>query len=126
MAPPLILVVDDDSRTRRFVVALLKYSTEMQVVEAGSPGEALAIAPHLGRPIALLISDIELGDAKTGIDLAGEFAAGDPLMRVLLISGRDRPPREIPPGWRFLAKPFAIATFLECVKELCCPVAAAA
>jgi two-component system, response regulator PdtaR len=126
MAPPLILLVDDDSRTRRFVVALLKYSAENHVVEAGSPGEAFAIARELGRPIDLLISDIELGDAKTGIDLAGEIAAGNPLMQVLLISGRDRPPREIPPGWRFLAKPFAIAAFLECVRKLCYPVATAA
>ncbi|HLI86794.1 MAG TPA: hypothetical protein VKV17_23005 [Bryobacteraceae bacterium] len=74
----------------------------------------------------LLISDIELGDTKTGIDLAAELASGCPLMRVLLISGRDGPPRDIPAESRYLAKPFAIAAFLESVRQLCYPVAAAA
>jgi DNA-binding NtrC family response regulator len=118
----LIFVVEDDSSTRHFICSLLKYATTAMVVEASSPETARTIARTMGRPIDLLISDIDLGSQTTGVDLAHEFAANDPALKVLLMSGSDFPPHAIPLAWRFLAKPFPIAIFLECVNELCASV----
>ena len=70
-------------------------------------------------PIDVLISDIALSADKNGIDLARGIGADHPAMRVLLISGGDIPESGIPTEWRFLAKPFPLAVFLDCVHELC-------
>ena len=115
---PLILVVDDDSRTRRFVCTVLKYFTGAVVMEAASPKAALLMALALDRPIDLLVSDIELADAKSGTDLAREVTAASPTTDILLMSGRDCPPCNIPAEWRFLSKPFPTAALLDCVRAL--------
>jgi hypothetical protein len=48
----------------------------------------LSKASAIGRPVHLLISDIDLAARKTGIDLAREPAANDPSMSVVLMSTR--------------------------------------
>jgi CheY-like chemotaxis protein len=116
---PLILVVEDDPSTRHFICTILKYATTALVFEASDPDVALTMAGALGRPVDLLVSDIDLAVAKTGIDLAREIVVINPSAKVLLISGNDSPLGCISPDWRFLAKPFSIAAFLACVDELC-------
>ena len=116
---PAILVVEDDLGVRRFICALLRKATTLSVAEAGDPFTALSIVRKSTGPIDLLISDINLTTHITGIDLAQELAKKNPAMKVLLISGSDCPPREIPPAWRFLSKPFTVESFLACVAFLC-------
>jgi len=115
----LILVVDDDGGTRRFLCTVLRHTTGARVLEAASPAEAMSLARSAGRPVDMLISDIALSADRNGIELAHEMAAAYPAMRVLLISGGDLPEAGIPADWRFLAKPFALAVFLDCVHDLC-------
>jgi DNA-binding NtrC family response regulator len=115
-----ILVVEDDSSIRRFLSTILRSATPALVVDAADPYAALSIAEKIGRPIDLLISDINLSAGITGIDLARELAATNPSMKVLLMSGGDCPQYEISPAWQFLAKPFPIEVFLDCVNALCC------
>ena len=117
----VILVVEDDWRTRHFICTVLKYSVNAQVIESSSPRGALFLARELECRIDLLISNIDLGDAKTGMDVAREIVADNPSIGVLLMSGRRRiPPCEIPSAWMFLSIPFPTATFLNCVSQLCC------
>jgi len=123
-AAPLILLVDDDSRTLRFVLTVLRYATAAVVLEASDPGSAIEAARAAGRPIDLLLSDVDLAAGKTGIDLARELAQSNPLMKVAFMSGRDLPQCDLAPGWRFLAKPFAIAALLDCMDALGLPVSA--
>jgi len=115
---PVIFVVDDEAGIRRFISVLLKHLTSAVVVQSGDPHTALSIARKMSRPIDLLISDIDLSAPMNGIDLARELTALNPSMRVLLISGFDCPPVEIPRAWAFLAKPFHIDGFLKCVTTL--------
>jgi DNA-binding NtrC family response regulator len=98
---------------------MLKRSTNAFVIEASSPYGALSIARSIGRPIDLLVSDIDLHAAKTGLELAREIAANNPSAAVLLMSGGDSPVGAIPAEWRFLAKPFPLEVLLDCVSELC-------
>ena len=95
------------------------------MIEASGPCDALSMARSMGRPTDLLISDIGLHAAKTGVDLAHEIVADNPSMKVMLISGGGFPEDGIPAEWRFLAKPFPLMVFLDCVNELCRSVRAA-
>lgn len=115
----LILVVDDNWSTRRFLGTVLRHTTSAHVMEAASPAEALSIIRSDGRPLDLLISDIALSANRNGIELAQEMAAKFSSMSVLLVSGGDLPEGGIPDDWRFLEKPFPLAVFLECVHDLC-------
>jgi DNA-binding NtrC family response regulator len=116
---PAILVVEDDWSVRRFLCNILRHATPALVVDAADPFAALSIVRKIGRPIDLLISDINLSAAISGIDLARELAATNPSMKVLLMSGVDCPQYEISPAWQFVAKPFPIKIFLDCVNALC-------
>jgi DNA-binding NtrC family response regulator len=115
---PLILVVEDNSSIRDFACRLLRNATDAFVADAASPSAALSFARSIGRPIELLIADIELAADKSGVDLARELSRSAPAMNVLLMSAGN-PPANIPSAWRFLEKPFPVTTFLDCVCDLC-------
>jgi len=119
-AEPAILVVEDNWSVRRFLCTILRNATPALVLDTPDPYAALSIAQKIGRPIDLLISDINLSAGINGIDLARELAVTNPSMKVLLMSAGDCPQYEISPAWQFLAKPFPIEVFLECVNALCC------
>jgi DNA-binding NtrC family response regulator len=120
---PVIVVVENDWRTCRFIFTVLKYETHAAVIEAPSPSAALSMVRSLGRPVDLLIVDVDLASAGSGIEFAREVAGNDRSMNVLLISGKDHPPFGIPPAWKFLSIPFSTAALLDCVEELCCSAA---
>jgi CheY-like chemotaxis protein len=119
-ASRVILVVENDWRTRHFISTLLKYSTNALVIESSHPHEALVLARDLEPRLDLLISNVNLADAQTGLDLSRDIAASHPSASVLLVSNRNLPPHAIPPAWRFLSIPFTTASFLDCVGQLCC------
>ena len=116
---PVILVIERDAGTRRFLCTLLRQATTLHVAEAGDPFAALSIARKNAGPIELLISDMNLSTYITGVDLARELSRTNPSMKVLLISRATCLPCEVPSTWRFLAKPFTIESFLDCVAVLC-------
>ena len=116
---PVILVVEDDPSIRHFICAVLKYATAWRILEAGDPYEALLAAHEIGRPIQLLVCDVDLSTSMDGPELARALAQDHPAMKVLLMSASDGPRCDTPADWRFLSKPFPIAAFLECVRALC-------
>jgi len=115
---PIVFVVEDDFRVRHLICTLLRRATTAVVIEAPNPSAALLAARNFGGRIDLLISDINLSASLNGIDLARALVTRTPSMKVLLISAADRPQCEIPKGWRFLAKPFNLESFLQCVRAL--------
>jgi hypothetical protein len=74
----VIFVVEEDWRTRHFICTILKYSVSAMVIESSSPHNALFLARELEYRIDLLITNIDLGDAKTGLDLAREIVGRTP------------------------------------------------
>ena len=77
---------------------------------ANRPSEASLVQPVRLKTVAF---------PANGDNVAG--AANNESMRVVLMSARDLPPRDLPPEWRFLSKPFRIAVLLDCVNELGVP-----
>lgn len=118
---PAILVVEDDSSIRNLIRILLQHTLAASVVDVADPFAALSAVRSSASPIELLISDINLSSSMNGIDLASQLAAANPSMKVLLMSGTDRPPSEISRTWRFVSKPFRIESFLDCVLGLWSP-----
>jgi hypothetical protein len=61
---PIIFVVENDWRMRRFICAVLKYSTHALVVESSGLHGLLLRARHFGREMDMLILNIELAGRK--------------------------------------------------------------
>jgi PAS domain S-box-containing protein len=80
-----ILVVEDDSLVRSFVIAQL-HSLGYKTVAAANSGAALAHVAN-GQPFDLLFTDIVMPGGMTGRQLADEVAKLRPGMRVLYTSG---------------------------------------
>jgi hypothetical protein len=95
----LVLLQIEDWRTRRFIRTLLKYDTNHRIVEG---------ACEAGQRVDLLICDRESAERVSELRPS----------KVLLLSARQRPSREIGAACRSLPVPFATAEFLNCVKEL--------
>ena len=110
---PVILVVEEDWRARRFIRTVLTYAAGARVIDAPAVEPALAAARALERPVDMLIA--AAGSAAT---LARALTPANPAMRVLLLT-RDRlPSAETPPAWRCLRVPFATAALLDCLTGL--------
>jgi nitrogen-specific signal transduction histidine kinase len=103
-----ILLVEDEDAVRHFSARVLAQSG-YTVLQAASPGEALALADQYRQPIHLLFTDIVM-PGLSGPDLARRFSAVHSESKVLLTSGysgtlaaNDSPDAAI----NYLAKPFS-------------------
>jgi len=78
-----ILLVDDDAETCRFMADLLA-APDREFVALSDPEEAIACLAR--QPFDLLISDINLNAASTGLDVMRAFRTRHPGAAVVLIS----------------------------------------
>jgi len=107
-----ILVVDDESGIRELIGKILRRQ-RYRVLEAGSAEEALTAAQ--GQAIDLLITDVMLPGVH-GPELARRMQQIVPRLKTLFISGYTGS-EAMPPGARFLAKPFTLGALLDKVLE---------
>jgi two-component system cell cycle response regulator CpdR len=107
---PTALVVEDDP-IQREMIALLLDETDYDVIQCEDAETAeLALSRHPG----LLITDISLAGAMTGIELVERARQLSPASRVIVMSAN--PPTDaLPEGVTFFAKPFYA---LELIREL--------
>jgi PAS domain S-box-containing protein len=114
-----ILLVEDEAGIRALVRKILRRE-QYNVLEAGSAEEALAIASSAPGRIDLLITDVMLMSAS-GRELAERIRETRQDLKVLYISGYtdDDAVRAgaIPPGSKFLQKPFTLGALVGKVKE---------
>lgn len=111
-----ILLVEDDPLILEATAALLA-DGGCSVRRAASADEALAALGD-SPPPAVLVTDISLakGD-RSGLALARTVAERWPEVKLLIVSGAHRPPREdYPEGALFFTKPFADGALLRMVK----------
>jgi PAS domain S-box-containing protein len=114
-----ILLVEDEAGIRALVRKILRREN-YHVLEAGGAGEAMAMAASVAGRIDLLVTDVML-PAASGRELAEQLRAAKPDLKVLYISGYtdDDAVRTgaIPPGSKFLQKPFTLGALVGKVKE---------
>ena len=106
-----ILVVDDESDVRDLVCRMLR-SAGYEVITGTGPADAKRIAAEIA--FDLLITDVDMGEPRTGIALAQELMLVQPGMGVIFMSGSPHE-QDIPVGHRLLAKPFLKADLLDAI-----------
>ncbi|MBM0206160.1 response regulator [Micromonospora sp. STR1s_5] len=112
-----MLVVEDDALVRWLVIEMFE-EAGYEVIEAGSGDEALnvlACRPDIG----VVFTDVHMPGETDGIALAWHLGATRPGCAVVLASGRGLAEAlELPPGTRYLPKPFTGEKAAALVNEL--------
>lgn len=115
-----ILLVDDEADVRDITALLLK-KLGFEVLTAGRPDEALAIA-RSPKDIHLLVTDLSLTGVHTeGEALAESFTEHHPDARILFISGSteiEMVESRSGPRRAFLGKPFSLDDLRRAISEL--------
>jgi len=114
-----ILLVEDEAFVLKATGEALEWAG-YRVVIAGSATQALEVHRKCHEPIDLLVSDVVMPEIS-GHELANEFAALFPRVRILLMSGYaeqliSRGPS--PYCKEYIAKPFSIPILLKRVREV--------
>lgn len=112
--PAPVLLVEDDPLVLDSTAELLA-DGGYQVIRATSAGEALAVL-ETGPVPPTVVTDINLADDQSGLDLARQIAERWPAVRLLIVSGAHRPARdEYPERAIFFTKPYAQGALLALV-----------
>lgn len=118
----IVLVVEDDAAVRNITVAFL-LSSGYQVVAVGSAEEALQRLADR-EPIALLFSDVMLGEGMNGKELAMAVRRTSPEIPVLLTSGyeiyAEAGQVEAAEAFELLRKPYRREQLLAAVARALC------
>ncbi len=110
-----VLVVDDDPTVRRIFVEALRRSG-IEVLEAASGTEALALASR-GPALGLLVTDANLHGSVDGPQLARRLREQDPDLAVIVVSGYAAPAGDAD-EFLWLQKPIPLKVFTRHVQEL--------
>jgi len=116
-----VLLVEDESGVRRFVLTVLERHG-YRVLEADSSEAAIArLARHDG-PLDLLLTDVMLS-GRDGAHLAAELRRSQPALPVVFMSGYADPKllKALPSGTNVLHKPFTAHTLLTRVRGALTP-----
>lgn len=115
-----LLVVEDDSMVRDFVVRQLE-RFGYRTFSAGNGAEALAVIDR-GDPIDLLLTDVMLAGNMTGKQLAVEAERRRPGLKIAYMSGYTENAilhhGRLDPGVTLLSKPFRAADLERVVREM--------
>jgi two-component system, response regulator PdtaR len=117
MAPPLVLVVEDELLVRMNALSLLE-EAGFGVLEAGSADEAIAVLERR-KDIRIVFTDINMPGSMDGLRLAHAIRDRWPPIEIVLTSGRmcvgdeDMPERGV-----FLGKPYEAGELVQMVRSL--------
>jgi DNA-binding NtrC family response regulator len=101
------LIVEDNADELRRLTAALLEDEQLDTIECESAEAALAVMLMRERDISMIFADVRLPGAMDGIDLAWEVKLRWPRLPVVLTSGQPREcVRELPPGVRYMPKPW--------------------
>jgi len=117
-AAPTVLVVEDEWLVRHTIVEYLR-EAGYAVLETESGEGALDFLAHEDdRPIDIVFTDIRLGGALNGWDVAEAFRAKHPQLPVIYASGYAvTPPREVRDSMYF-TKPYDPQDILRACRSL--------
>lgn len=113
-----LLLVEDDMLVR-LTVALMLEDDGFQVVEAGTAEDALQLV-QAGLDAPVMVTDVDLGAGRNGMELADQMRLLRPDIGVIFITGRPASLAQRPLGPRevVLPKPFEGSDLSRLVTEL--------
>ena len=113
-----VLIAEDEALIRLMAVEALA-DAGFHIIEAEHTDEALAVLKAGADEIDLLFTDINMPGSMNGLELAHYVHSLWPRVALLIASGNAQPTRrELPPGGRFLTKPYAMDEVVEHVATL--------
>lgn len=112
--PVLALVVEDDALQREILSECLRDEL-IDVIECGTAEAAELVLARTGLELSLLITDVELGDGASGLELAAFALKRFPGLNVVVVSGSEG--LDLPAGCAFLRKPYRRQALLELTKH---------
>ena len=98
---PLALVVEDDYFQRSALADLLR-GQNFSVIDCDCVEAADLVLAKTGLELTLLVTDVDLGPGRDGLELAAFALKTFPSMRVVIVSGQNH--FSIPDGAVFLQK----------------------
>lgn len=101
----MALVVEDDPHLRSLVGTVLEEALDDQIVACDSAEAAVALLDECGGDLDIMVTDIELAGAMTGLELAAIARRRFPTLIVIVTSCRTRPDA-MPDNTSFLPKPW--------------------
>ena len=114
IAPCSVLVVEDDPILLHFTAESLA-DGGLDVVRAASCDEAMAMLERGPVPL-VVVTDIGMQKGRSGLDLARTIAERWPDVRLVIVSGEQRPPKEdYPEKAVFFTKPYAEGALLSII-----------
>ncbi len=112
-----ILIVEDDAEVRLVAVEAVA-EAGYEAIKAAGAEEALLLLERT-RDVGILFSDVRMPGTMDGLALAKLVHSRWPTIRILLTSADARlDEADVPNDWRFLAKPYRIASLHEKLDEL--------
>ena len=115
---PVVLVAEDEVLVRMMTVDVLE-EAGCAVLEAENAETALCVLNERW-DVQVLVTDVEMPPGPMdGIDLARLTREQFPHMGVVIVSGKVRPsPDDLPPGARFVPKPYSATKLTRVVQEV--------
>ncbi|WP_312407322.1 response regulator [Rhizobium sp.] len=112
-----VLVVEDEVLIRFVAVDSLE-DEGWTVYEAGSALEAVGmLSSH--PEIDVVFTDVDMPGGMSGLDLARLIANIHPEIGIIVTSGRYyAAENDLPPGARFLSKPYSLSALVESIRHL--------
>jgi CheY-like chemotaxis protein len=115
---PVVLVAEDEGLVRMMTVDVLE-EAGCAVIESANAEAALAVLGQRS-DVQVLITDVEMPPGPlNGFDLARLTREQFPHIGVVIVSGKVRPsPDDLPPGTRFVPKPYSATKLTHVVQEV--------
>jgi CheY-like chemotaxis protein len=110
------LVVDDEVFARLFAVQIL-LDEGFTVLEAADAAEGLDVLDS-NEDVSVLFTDISMPGELDGLALAEKVREQRPDVALLTTSGVVEPSRDLPPGGRFLAKPYTAHALMSAIRQI--------
>ena len=110
-----VVLVDDEPYIRLLAGELLRDAGH-RVVEFETATDAIAYCADPEHEVLAVLTDINMPGEEDGLDLAAYVVKARPEVAVIVTSGRYAAlPSGLPPGIRFLPKPWTIAALLQTI-----------
>jgi CheY-like chemotaxis protein len=113
----VVLVVEDDFLIRMHAVEMIE-DTGFDVIEAADADEAITILGARS-DITVVFTDIQIPGSMDGLKLAAAIRDRWPPIKIVATSGMvDVRSVDLPPGGRFLSKPYSPSQIAATLREL--------
>ena len=109
--------MEDDAPVRRLVSQWLRRSG-YEVLEASSGADATRAFGEWNGRISLLLTDIDLAEGISGIELVERLESISPDLRVVIMSGSPEHSAAFQDKRHFVSKPFAPADLLSKIEQM--------